>query len=220
MYFPMEYFDKNYYAQNLGNKVNIFGVFPCQEFIDGKPQGIKVFKIPTFIDIRTYETTIDVIEFNGQSMSVMKSSYPKDSILFTKSIPKSVQISEKMLSLIIDGKLPSIIPYPDIINILWKNLEISGVNFKVPSAIYEALIMTMCRNKHNLKERFGIHYGKTSDSNPYDYIQLNTRNAVASLSTFAGIVFEDMDKMIGNGIVNSINNIDEPVSPLEQILYY
>lgn len=220
MYFPLEYFENNYYAQNLGNKINIFGVFPIQEFIDDKPQGIKTFNIPTFVDIRTYDTVKDTIESNGKSIPVLRSSYIKDSLLFTKSIPQSVEIAEKMLSLIIDGKLPSIIPYPEIINILWKNLEIAGVNFKVPSTIYEALIMTMCRNSHNLKERFGIYYGKNLSSLPNEYTQVNTRNAVASLSTFAGIVFEDMDKMIGNGIVNSIENIEEPVSPLEQILHY
>jgi len=43
---------------------------------------------------------------------------------------------------------------------------------------------------------------------------------VKDLSTFSGMVFEDIGMMISNGINNSIEGVEEPVSPLEKIIHY
>jgi hypothetical protein len=153
-------------------------------------------------------------------MKVLVSSYPKGSILFPRDIPENQTIAEKVIHLIMGGSLPSIVEYPDIINILWKSLDIAGIDLNVSSTLYEALIATMCRNKRNIKERFGISYGRNMAVGPTDYIQLNTADAVANLSTFSGMIFEDIDAMVANGVANTINEVEEPISPLEKIIHY
>ena len=71
-----------------------------------------------------------------------------------------------------------------------------------------------------MKRRYGQKYGAQTNPNGLDYARSNVRNVVKDLSTFSGMVFEDMGMMISNGINNSINNIEEPESPLEKIIHY
>ena len=220
MFFPLEYFKDDYYAINYGNKVNIFGLFPVRETINGKPGEIKTLTLPTFIDIPIGQMRKGSVTVNGKSLDVYISEYTKDSKLIDKFIPQTPEIGTRLVHMIIDGKLPpNIIEYNEIINVLWRSLSIAGIDLRVNSTLYEALIATMSRNPKNLKERFGIGFGKSISVSPLDYVSLNTRDAVANLSTFSGIAFEDLDAMITNGITNTINKIDEPESPLEKLIY-
>ena len=82
------------------------------------------------------------------------------------------------------------------------------------------IIAATYRNPHNTKERYGQYYGRQTNPNGYDYKTGNVREVVKDLSTFTGMVFEDISGMISNGINNSINNNEEPVSPLEKIIHY
>ena len=73
---------------------------------------------------------------------------------------------------------------------------------------------------NNLKERYGQLYGRQENPTGYDYTTENVRQVVKDLSTFSGMIFEDMGTMITSGINNSIDNTEEPVSPLEKIIHY
>ena len=70
------------------------------------------------------------------------------------------------------------------------------------------------------KKRYGQYFGKQTNPTGYDYKTGNVRSVVKDLSTFSGMVFEDISTMISNGISNSIDNVEEPVSPLEKIIHY
>ena len=130
------------------------------------------------------------------------------------------EVAEAFLESILSGKLPKTLNYEKIIDMWWRNLEISGVSFKVPSKIFEMIIATIYRSPNDPKKRYGQYYGKQVHPDGYDYKTGNVRNVVKDLSTFSGMVFEDMGTMISNGINNSIENIDEPISPLEKIIHY
>ena len=96
----------------------------------------------------------------------------------------------------------------------------AGVNFQVPSKIYEMIISNIYRNPNNVKQRYGEYYGKQTNPKGIDYKTGNVRDVVEGLSTFSGMVFEDISRMITSGINNSLDGIEEPVSPLEKIIYY
>lgn len=71
-----------------------------------------------------------------------------------------------------------------------------------------------------MKERYGQVFGKRTDPDGYDYATGDVRSVVKNLSTFSGMVFEDIGTMISSGINNSVNNVEEQVSPLEKIIHY
>ena len=153
-------------------------------------------------------------------IDVMTLEYLKDSYVLHQTIAKGRDVANAFLNMMLAGKLPTTLNYTKIIDIWWKNLEISGVSYKVPSKIFEMIIATIYRNSHNTKERYGQYYGKQTNPSGYDYTTGNVRDVVKDLSTFSGMVFEDIGTMISNGINNSIDNIDEPISPLEKIIHY
>jgi hypothetical protein len=120
----------------------------------------------------------------------------------------------------LNGKLPVTLKYDDLIDLWWRNLEISGISFKVPSKIYELVLSAIYRDPSNLKKRYGQKYGKQTNPTGYDYATGNVRSVVRNLSTYSGMVFEDISGMITSGIDNSLNEVDEQVSPLEKIMHY
>jgi hypothetical protein len=146
--------------------------------------------------------------------------YVKDAYVFHQTLTQGREVAETFLQMVLAGKVPKTISYMKLIDIWWKNLSIAGVNFKVPSKIYEMILASIYRNPNNQKERYGQYIGRQSVTSGLDYKTNNVREVVKNLSTFSGMVFEDMNAMITNGINNSINGIEEQESPLEKIIHY
>lgn len=220
IYIPMRYFEDGI-AVNKGSAIETLGLLYCREFNNGEPGPVRFFNIPTIIDIMMYDFKQDVIRINGgKSLNVMTLQYLKDSYVLHQTLTKGREVAEAFLSTILNGKLPNTLDYRRIINLWWRNLEISGVSFKVPSKIYEMIIASIYRNPSNPKERYGQHFGRQTNPTGLDYKTGSVRSVVKDLSTFSGMVFEDIGTMISNGINNSIEQQDEPESPLEKIIHY
>lgn len=219
IYVPSEYFANNI-ATNEGGAVDTFGIVYCQSFKDGKGQGVKLFDLPIQTKFNVYESRDDEIIVNGKAMKVMALQYLKDSYVLHQTLPKGRTIANAFLDTMLAGKLPKTINYAKLIDIWWRNLEISGISYKVPSKIFEMVIAAIYRSPMNPKQRYGQYYGRQTNPNGYDYKTGNVREVVKNLSTFSGMVFEDIGTMISNGIDNSAENVDEPESPLEKIIHY
>lgn len=221
IYIPMSYFDKSSaIAINKGIIIETLGILYVKAFTDGKEGPIQLFNIPTFIDLMLYEFKYETIKIHDKSLDVMTLQYMKDSYVLHQTVQNGREIAEGFLATMLSGKLPKTLNYAKIIDMWWKNLDIAGVDFKVPSKIYEMIIASIYRNPNNPKERYGQYYGRQNNPNGYDYKTGNVRSVVKDLSTFSGMVFEDIGTMITNGINNSKENIEEPVSPLEKIIHY
>ena len=219
IYIPMEYFN-NEIAINRGSHIETFAILYCRTFKGNTPSEIKLWNIPVTIDIMVYESKLDTIKVGGKNIDVMTLQFMKDSYIMHQTLPKGREIAGTFLNTMLSGKLPKILNYNKVIDIWWKNLEISGISYKVPSKMYELVVANIYRNAHNEKERYGEFYGRNENSNGFDYTTGNVRSVVKNLSTFSGMVFEDIGAMISNGINNSINNVEEPISPLEKIIHY
>lgn len=219
IYIPMEYFD-NEIAVNRGGSIETFGIVYCRAFPDGKAGNLKLFNLPVITNFNVYETRNDEIIVNDKALSVMVLQYLKDSYIVHQTLPKGRDVANMFLDTMLGGKLPKTINYDKIMDIWWKNLEVSGISYKVPSKIFEMIVASIYRNPRNTKQRYGQYYGKQVNPNGLDYKTGNVRSVVKDLSTFSGMVFEDIGTMISNGINNSIDEVDEPVSPLEKIIHY
>lgn len=218
-YVPMEYFNVGM-AYNKGISIETFGVVYVREFDKGNEGPIRLFNAPTVINLMLYEFEQEFITINNKSISVMTLKYLQDSCVMHQSVTKGRMIAEDFLALMLAGKLPSTLKYDQVIDTWWRNLEIAGINYKVPSKIYEMIIASIYRNPHNPKERYGQYYGRSNTATGYDYKTEKVKDVVKDLSTFSGMVFEDIGLMISNGINNSLDDIDEPISPLEKIIHY
>ena len=219
IYIPIEYFN-NKIAINKGSSIETLGLVYIRSYKNGAEGPLQLLNLPTEVNFMVYEMKQETIKINSTSIDVMTLEYIKDSYVLHQTVPKGRDIANDFLDMMLAGKLPRTLNYTKVIDIWWRNLEISGISYKVPSKIFEMIIATIYRNPHDMKQRYGQYYGKQSNPNGYDYETDNVRSVVKNLSTFSGMVFEDIGNMISNGINNSIENIDEPVSPLEKIIHY
>lgn len=219
IYIPASYF-KDGIAINNGSSIETIGIVYTRTYLNGKEGEIKLLNLPIIVNLMVYEFKQETIKVHGTSLDVMTLMYLKDSYVLHQTVTKGREVAEAFLGSIMAGKLPRTLSYPQVINMWWRNLEIAGISFKVPSKIYEMIIASIYRNPNNPKERYGQYYGKQTNPDGYDYVTDNVRNVVKNLSTFSGMVFEDIGTMITSGINNSVEGIDEPVSPLEKIIHY
>jgi hypothetical protein len=219
VYVPLSYFNDNI-AIDKGSAIETFGITYLRTFKNGVPSEMKMLNIPVTCDLMVYDSRRETIKVKTQTLDVLTLQYLKDSYVLHQTVQKGREVAESFLSMMLAGKLPKSINYTDTINMWWRNLEISGVSFKVPSKIYEMIIASIYRNPNNPKERYGQWYGKQSNPSGYEYKTGNVRSVVKDLSTFSGMVFEDVGTMISNGVNNSLDNVEEPVSPLEKIIHY
>ena len=219
IYVPTSYFEDKF-AINKGASIETLGLLYVRSYDEGKEGPIQLLNLPAIINVMVYESQEDEIRIHGKSINALTLKYLKDSYVLHQSIQKGREVAEAFLNYMLMGKLPNTIDYAKIINIWWKNLEISGVTFRVPSKIFEMIIASIYRNPNNMKQRFGEYYGKQSSPNGYMYKTGNVRDVVEGLSTFSGMIFEDISRMITTGINSSIEGTEEPVSPLEKIIYY
>lgn len=219
IYVPLAYFIDGF-AINKGSSIETLGLLYIRPFENGTAGEIKLLNIPTIVNIMVYSFEEDEIKINGKSIKVLVLKYMKDSYILHQTIKKGREVAEAFLNSVLMAKLPKVLNYNKILNIWWKNLEISGVTFKVPSKTYEMILASIYRNPNNMKQRYGEYYGKKSSPDGYDYKTGNVRDVVEGLSTFSGMVFEDINRMITSGINNTLDNVEEPISPLEKIIHY
>lgn len=220
IYVPMSYFEGSPVAFNEGASIRTIGLVYVRSFKNGTPGDIKLFNLPVTVQFMVYETKQDTIKVNNRSIEVMTLQYMKDAYVLHQSVTKGREVAGSFLNLILGGKIPASINYAQVIDLWWRNLEIAGISYKVPSKIFEMIIASIYRNPHNPKKRYGQYYGSHPNSDGYDYVTGNVRDVVKQLSTFSGMVFEDINTMISNGINNSIEGKEEPISPLEKIIHY
>lgn len=219
VYIPLDYFEDKY-AINIGNAIQSIGIVYMREFPKGEASEFKLIDIPVVVQFMVHDFSYETIHIHGKSIDVMTLKYIPNSYVLHQSVTKGREVAEAFLSSMLGGKIPRTLKYDDILDMWWKNLEISGVNFNVPSKIYEIIIATIYRSPNNPKQRYGQYYAKNANATGYDYRTGNVRAVVRDLSTFSGMVFEDIGTMITNGISNSIDGKEEPISPLEKIIHY
>ena len=220
IFIPLDYFVGDRFALNKGSYIETIGLLYTRAYVDEKEGPIKLLNIPAMINVMMYDFQQEEIKVNGKSLEVMTLKFLKDSYVLHQTVQKGREVAEDFLNSILMGKLPQTLDYGKLIDIWWKNLEISGVSFKVPSKIYEMIIANIYRDPTNVKRRFGEYYGSQASPDGCDYVTGNVRNVVGGLSTFSGMVFEDISTMITSGINNSLDGTEEPISPLEKVIYY
>lgn len=219
VYIPKEYF-ANGLATNEGNSIETLGIVYARVYENGNAGKMQLINLPASVKFNNYDFEESSITIHGKTIDVMVLKYLKDSYVIHQTLTNGREVAEAFLSMVLGGKVPKTLRYEQILDMWWKNLEISGISFKVPSKMFELIIAAIYRNPNNVKERFGQLYGKEANPDGSNYKTDNVRNVVKNLSTFSGIVFEDISSMLTSAVNNSTDGVEEPISPLEKIIYY
>ena len=112
-YIPMFYFDSSKrYAEDLSNKINVFGFFNVGIFSNGKLKEMKTLNLPTMIEINVYDSEVrDITMTNGKTTPCKVIKYLKDAKIMQSMIFQDDTNAKNMLKMITSGNLPEIIPY-------------------------------------------------------------------------------------------------------------
>ena len=219
IYIPKSYIDDGF-AIDHGLSIQTTGLLYIRSYTGGKEGPLKTLNIPVIIDVMQYNYEMEEIDVKGKSLEVRTLKFIKDSCVIHGTIQMGKDVSEKFLNTLLSGKIPKTVDYSKLINIWWKNLEMAGTTFKIPSKMFELIIAVIYRSPKNIKERFGMVYGKQSNPDGYNYQTGNVVDAVEGQSTFSGIAFENFTRMVTSGVLNTRENREEIESPLEKIIYY
>lgn len=218
IYIPDGYFEDDRFAINKGIYVESLGIVYAKVFGE-EESPYKIISLPTTVKFIVHEFSKGSIKIHDKVINVMILKYLKNSYVMDNSITRNTMIAEQFLKAVLMGKLPDTLRYDSLIDTWWKNLEIVGFDLKSPSKILEMIIAAIYRDPKNKKNRFGEVYGRSADSSPFAYKTGNVRDVVEGLSTFSGLVFEDVGRMITSGLNNSMEGVEEPISPLEKIIH-
>lgn len=221
-YIPEFYFASQL-AENYGSALRVFGLFNIRVFNDkGTAMKVETFNMPTLIYI--YPSEIDYKDLqlidgeDGSVESYCVAKFYKGNTILKSNIPQDASNVELFLDLLCGGKIPTTIPYGQILQIWQKNLLLNGVKLGVTATVLEVIISEIYRNKKKPEETFAHFIGRNPNASQYAYKTANIREICARNSTFAALTFEDMDQMITSSLNINKYNKQETDSPIEKII--
>jgi hypothetical protein len=222
-YAPEDYFKSLTGNEDMGLYSKIIGILPYVTITDGEQSEMKLFKVPTLINLQRYNIRNASIYINPDGDDEPTPCYVfefiKDSIVCNADLVKNYINSEMFINYLLMGKIPTqIIPY-DMLMRLWKqNLALNGVNPGVPDTILEADIAELCWWKKNNEIPFRKVFGKSPNVSPYDYVVLSVRESVKRKGVFSGFIYEDLGAMTTSGIIKTKKGSKEKESPIEPLM--
>jgi hypothetical protein len=228
IYIPKSYFQKKLATYN-GKFVNTMGVFLFEitteeNFNKGKDGGFHTLKLPVKINFEydsKYSCKRKIEKFDSDSYEVF---ILKKGNIFIDNIyrEQSAQYCKDfVVSMLHNGNIPNYIPYNEIINLYLDNLKITNVNLNNPALIYEIIISECCRSKNNIKIPFRKIAGKSTETNLFNYKNINIKSIPSLNSTFTDMAFENMNQSIINSVGRSVKGEEEKeTSPIEKTIKY
>lgn len=219
VYIPTDFFDSNL-AVNSGSFITTLGLLNARVFDSmDSPGFLELLNLPTKITL--YPTDMETKKLKLSPIlpeeNYLVCKFYKNMPFMRKDLVKSSDNAELFLELLLRGKLPKNIPYEKVLTVWRKNLDLNGINFKVPSSILELIIREVYRDP-----KTGEPYGKErGNKDIYEWGHYNTanmRNICAKNSTFAAITFEDFDAMVTTSLNRKKQGKSQNISPIEKII--
>ena len=112
------------------------------------------------------------------------------------------------------SKTPQL-PYNLMVEMMFRCLEINGIDLNGPAIAYEMLARRVCR--HNGKT-FAKVYGKNPNVDQLSYDKEPYRTAVQRAGILQGLLFQDISTAINVGLSQTINGIEPEDTPFEKVI--
>lgn len=220
-YIPEYYFAESCgYAVDYGAVVETFGIFGVGIFNKGKMTDLKRIQIPMKIELQSYDMDVLDVNFPTGTMKCRVLKYIKNQKIMPYRFVKKSTNTVELVKMILNGYIPTFVPFDQVYSMLLSSCEQNGVNLGVPNYVLEMIVSVIYRQKNDPTQKFSKLYGKDETVSPYDYQTANIRRACQYASTFSAITFEDLDTMITASLNRSATNKEEAYSPLEDIIKY
>lgn len=217
-YIPEMYFDKGFAIDNV-DRLTVFGIFNVGIFENDKFKEMRIFNIPSTIDIYVYDSESREIKLNnGETQKCRVYKFFKDNKICLNSLVEDSDNASSYLNMLTSASIPNTIPYSKVLTIWRKNLELNGVSFGVSSAILEIILGVIYRDKKSIEHKFAKRYGKDQSCTDFDYQTASIRQICQYASTYVGITFEDMNSMLTTSINRARDNVSESETPVEKII--
>lgn len=226
VYIP-KYFEERKYLQFDNNMIEIFGLVNMRilkdEEEDRNSVKLNTLKFPSKFKTIPFEYEYQTISLLPDSIEdkYLVLRYRKGDVFMTsRTIVKDIENVEIMWNLLTDGKIPTTIPYDDILDLYLLNSSMNDVRLNVPATLISAMIAESYRLKSDNSIQLRKVLGKdpTNKKLQLDYSQLNTRQICAQNSSLAAMTFEDPTNMLLNSIVRKRLGKPEMETPMEKII--
>ncbi len=228
-YIPFDLFSdaefKSAIAYEFNDYICMIGIFnmrcfESEEEVNREATKLRTFTYPnminTYPDSHSKEKLSLIPGEEIQEYMVLR--YYKGNIMMEADIKQDSINCEKFIELLNKGKIPSTVPYDDILMLWLKNLQINGVDAGVPALILQVIISELCRDKNDPSKQFRKIVGKNPDIPHTNYYPANTNIVSAYSSVFAGLTFEKVAEKLTTSINMTIEGKEQIKSPIEQVL--
>ena len=189
--------------------VSCMGVFPVK-FYDKNDQEIlsTMLIVPAVLNFNIYD---DIQE----DMDNYIITYEAGSDICSLGIQKNIANVEYFINQIyLYSKSPQI-PYNLMTEMMFRCLDINGIDLTGPAITYELLARRVCRSGD---KPFAAVYGKNPNADPMGYEKLRFRDAVQQAGVLQAVLFQDISSGMNKGLAATLNGKKSTPTPLEKIV--
>lgn len=142
-------------------------------------------------------------------------TYDPDSVIMNMDMRQSlVNVEVYLKSIFLYSRIP-MVDYNLITELMFKCLELNGIDLDGPSITYELLARRTCRKGN---DTFAKVYGADPNVDQMSYEKYNFRTLVQKSGILQGMLFEDVSASLKVGLSQSLNGIKPTPTPLERII--
>jgi hypothetical protein len=188
--------------------VETMGLFPVK-FYDKNGQELlsTMMSIPAVLSFNVYS---DIQE----DLDNYIVTYEPDALICNLGIQKSVANVEYFINQIfLYSKSPQL-PYNLMLEMMFRCMEINGVDLTGPSITYELLARRVCRSGGTT---YAKAYGK-GGADPLGYTKQRFREAVQDDGVLQGVLFQSISESMNKGLAATLNGKKPTETPLEKII--
>lgn len=215
---------KSSVAYMVGTQVHTIGVFNMRimnsEDDDPEKFKLRTFSFPTAIDTFPSDVvkrtmSLGLNDDAPEPYRVLK--YIRGDIIMNARTVQNNDNCEAFMNMLLRGKIPTSIPYDQLIHIWDRNFKINGVNPGVPSVTLQLIISEMCRDKKDPSLQFRKTAGK-GNVKMTNYLAGNMRTVASYTNVMNALTFENMGEMLTTSINITREGKVQDRSPLEKVL--
>jgi hypothetical protein len=109
------------------------------------------------------------------------------------------------------------IPYNLLTDMMFRCLEINGIDLTGPSITYEILARRVCRIG-DTNTPFAFAYGKNPNIDQMSYTKLAFREAVQRAGVLQGVLFQAVSDSMNIGLAQTLNGESPTYTPIEDLI--
>lgn len=189
--------------------IETIGLFPVK-FYDAKGNELlsTMMSIPALLSFNVYSDIQEDID----NYIV---TYEPDAKICNLGIQQSVVNVEYFINQIyLLSKSPQL-PYNLMTEMMFRCMEINGIDLTGPSITYELLARRVCRSGNTT---FAKTYGRNPNVDPLSYTKQRFREAVQDEGVLQGILFQNIPESIAKGLSATLNGKTPTPTPIEKII--